>query len=66
MVAAMALVIDLGRMVNYQDESGYVQACVRNLMEVTLFGSPEDPEPRPPRARGRRGSSSPSRVAPVT
>ena len=61
--AAMALVIDLGRMVNYQDESGYVQTCVRKLMEVTLFGSPEDPEPRPPRARARRRSSNPSRAA---
>ena len=42
--SALALVVDLGRMVSYQrtaqaaDESAYTQACVRKLMELTLFG----------------------------
>jgi AcrR family transcriptional regulator len=42
--AALALVVDLGRMVGFQrsagagDESAYTQACVRKLMELTLFG----------------------------
>jgi AcrR family transcriptional regulator len=39
--AAIALVVDLGRMVRGSgsaDESAYVQACVRELMELTLFG----------------------------
>lgn len=60
--AAMALVVDLGRM----GESAYLQACVRKLMEVTLFGLPEagaDESPRQPPGRGRRGSSSRDRVA---
>ncbi|ORA16632.1 TetR family transcriptional regulator [Mycobacterium szulgai] len=62
--AAMALVVDLSRMGGPAD-SAYGQACVRKLMEVTLFGSPAgspaDAAPRQPRARARRGSSSPSR-----
>lgn len=60
--AAMALVVDLGRM----GESAYLQACVRKLMEVTLFGLPEagaDEAPRQPPGRGRRGSSSRDRAA---
>jgi hypothetical protein len=61
--AAMALVIDLGRMGDYRDESGYTQACVRKLMEVTLFGSEGAESRRPPRARARQGSSSPNHVA---
>jgi AcrR family transcriptional regulator len=39
--AAMALVVDLGRMVRYRgsgDKSAYVQACVGQLMELTVFG----------------------------
>ncbi|SRX92384.1 transcriptional regulator [Rhodococcus jostii RHA1] [Mycobacterium shimoidei] len=39
--AAMALVVDLGRLVNYEltaDNSAYPQACVRKLMQATLFG----------------------------
>lgn len=43
--AAMALVVDLGRLVHYENSAGessdaslYAQACVRRLMEVTLFG----------------------------
>lgn len=60
--AAMALVIDLNRMGGSAD-SGYVQACVRKLMEVTLFGSSAGTAPRRLQARARRGSSSPSRVA---
>jgi AcrR family transcriptional regulator len=39
--AAMALVVDVGRLVHYEasaDESAYPQACVRKLMEVTVFG----------------------------
>ncbi|WP_204804384.1 TetR/AcrR family transcriptional regulator [Mycobacterium riyadhense] len=64
--AAMALVVDLGRMAS-PDDSAYAQACVRKLMEVTMFGPGADPPagpvlPRPPK-RPRRGSSSPSRVA---
>jgi AcrR family transcriptional regulator len=42
--AAMALVVDVGRLVRYEhpaDNSAYPQACVRKLMEVTLFGSGE-------------------------
>jgi len=61
--AAMALVVDLGRMVNYEDESAYTQACVRKLMELTLFGPEEDAAPPQPPGRRRRGSSSPSRGA---
>jgi hypothetical protein len=67
--AAMALVVDLGRMQSSEkspDESAYTQACVRKLMELTLFGSPTAPEaeaPHRPRARARRGSSSPNRAA---
>jgi hypothetical protein len=60
---AMALVVDLGRMVNYEDESAYAQPCVRKLMELTLFGSPEGAASHRPRARARRLSSSPSRAA---
>ncbi len=40
--AAMALVVDVGRLVHYEDSgdnSGYPQACVRKLMEATVFGS---------------------------
>jgi AcrR family transcriptional regulator len=36
--AAMALVVDVGRLVHY-DGSPHSQACVRKLMELTLFGS---------------------------
>ncbi|ORV09299.1 TetR/AcrR family transcriptional regulator [Mycobacterium celatum] len=39
--AAMALVVDLGRLVHYEDsaeQSAYPQACVRKLMQATLFG----------------------------
>ena len=64
--AAMAPVVDLGRMGSYEDETAYTQACVRKLMEVTLFGSPviqADAVPRQPPGRRRRGSSSPSRGA---
>ena len=64
--AAMALVVDLGRMGSYEDRSAYTQACVRKLMEVTLFGPPAsraDAVPRQPPGRRRRGSSSPSRAA---
>jgi AcrR family transcriptional regulator len=68
--AAMALVVDLGRMESSEkssDESGYTQACVRKLMELTLFGQEpaakagQAPQQRP--GRRRRGSSSPSRAA---
>ncbi len=61
--AAMALVVDLGRMGNYGDESAYAQACVRKLMELTLFGAAGASAPHRPRGRPRRGSSSPSRAA---
>jgi AcrR family transcriptional regulator len=40
--AATALVVDVGRLVHYEhpaDNSAYPQACVRKLMEATLFGS---------------------------
>ncbi len=66
--AAMALVVDLGRMQSPEEsaaESAYTQACVRKLMELTLFGAPTGragAAPRRPRGRRRRGSSSPSRV----
>jgi AcrR family transcriptional regulator len=39
--AAMALVVDVGRLVHYEnsaDNSAYPQACVRKLMELTVFG----------------------------
>ena len=36
--AAMALVVDVGRLVRY-DGSAHSQACVRRLMELTLLGS---------------------------
>lgn len=39
--AAMALVVDLGRMAQpgvAPEQSAYLQACVRTLVEVTLFG----------------------------
>jgi AcrR family transcriptional regulator len=39
--AAMALVVDVGRLVHYDDpadNSAYPQACVRKLMEATVFG----------------------------
>ncbi len=42
--AAMALVVDVGRPVHYEhpaDNSAYPQACVRKLMEVTVFGRGE-------------------------
>jgi AcrR family transcriptional regulator len=59
--AAMALVVDLGRMASPQD-SAYVQVCVRKLMELTLFGHSEGQAPRRRPGRPRRGPSSPSRV----
>jgi AcrR family transcriptional regulator len=40
--AAMALVVDVGRLVHYDDpadNSAYPQACVRKLMEAMLFGT---------------------------
>jgi AcrR family transcriptional regulator len=40
--AAMALVVDVGRLVHYEDNdenSAYPQACVRKLMEATVFGT---------------------------
>ena len=50
--AAMALVVDLGRMVEPEvsaDQSAYLQACVRKLMEVTLFGHQAgEAPPQPP------------------
>lgn len=38
--AAMAQVVDVGRLVRYEesDNSAYPQACVRKLMQATLFG----------------------------
>ena len=42
--AAMALVVDVGRLVHYEqsaDDSAYPHACVRKLMEVTAFGRGE-------------------------
>jgi len=36
--AAMAIVVDVGRLVHY-DDSPHSQACVRKLMELTLFDS---------------------------
>jgi hypothetical protein len=42
--AAMALVVDVGRLVHYghsAENSAYPQACVRKLMEVTVFGRGE-------------------------
>lgn len=42
--AAMALVVDVGRLVHYEDSDGnsaYPQACVRKLMEATVFGPGE-------------------------
>jgi hypothetical protein len=38
---ATALVVDVGRLVHYEDtadNSAYPQACVRKLMEASLFG----------------------------
>ena len=64
--AAMALVVDLGRMGGNEDQSAYTQACVRKLMELTLFGAPAvqvDAVPRQPPGRPHRVSSSPSRAA---
>ncbi|WP_253861797.1 TetR/AcrR family transcriptional regulator [Mycobacterium asiaticum] len=66
--AAMALVVDLGRMAEPDlsaDRSAHLQACVRKLMEVTLFGDPDGADevrPSPPDRR-RRGSSTAGRVA---
>jgi AcrR family transcriptional regulator len=40
--AAMALVVDVGRLVHYEDaadNAAYPQACVRKLMQATLFGT---------------------------
>lgn len=40
--AAMALVVDVGRLAHYSSQAGdgaYSQACVRRLMELTLLGS---------------------------
>jgi AcrR family transcriptional regulator len=42
--AAMALVVDVGRLVHYENSvnnSAYPQACVRKLMEFTMFGRSE-------------------------
>jgi AcrR family transcriptional regulator len=42
--AAMALVVDVGRLVHYEhpaDNSAYPQACVRKLMKATVFGCGE-------------------------
>ncbi|HME74617.1 MAG TPA: TetR/AcrR family transcriptional regulator [Mycobacterium sp.] len=42
--AAMAMVVDVGRLVQYEhpaDNSAYPQACVRKLMQVMVFGSGE-------------------------
>ncbi|OBA80567.1 TetR family transcriptional regulator [Mycobacterium sp. 1164966.3] len=68
--AAMALVVDLGRMVNPDgkaDESPYTQACVRKLMELTLFDEEsavrEGAAPRRRPNRRRSESSTPDRVA---
>ena len=67
--SAMALVVDLGRMdssANSGARSAYTRACVRKLMELTLFGVPviqADAAPRQPPSRRRRGSSSPNRGA---
>jgi AcrR family transcriptional regulator len=64
--AAMALVVDLGRMGSSEmspDRSAYTQACVRKLMEITLFGPEAAEPPHPPRARARRGSWSPNRAS---
>jgi AcrR family transcriptional regulator len=63
--AAMALVVDLGRMVEPEvsaDQSAYLQACVRKLMEVTLFGHQASEAPPQPPAGGRRVSSSRGRA----
>jgi AcrR family transcriptional regulator len=66
--AAMALVVDLGRMessANSGAQSAYTQECVRKLMELTLFDAPAsqaDAAPPQPPSRRRRGSSSPSRA----
>jgi len=64
--AAMALVVDLGRMGGDGERSAYTQACVRKLMELTLFGFPiiqAAAALHPPPMRARRRSSSPSRAA---
>jgi len=64
--AAMALVVDLGRMGGDGERSAYTQACVRKLMELTLFGFPVIQAAaalHPPPVRARRGSSSPSHAA---
>lgn len=40
--AAMALVVDVGRLADYEDvgdDSAHPQACVRKLMNATLFGA---------------------------
>jgi AcrR family transcriptional regulator len=40
--AAMALVVDVGRLAHYRSQAGdcaHSQACVRRLMELTLLGS---------------------------
>jgi len=66
--AAMALVVDLGRMESSAKSGGqsaYTQECVRKLMELTLFDAPviqADAAPPQPPSRRRRGSSSPSRA----
>jgi AcrR family transcriptional regulator len=42
--AAMALVVDVGRLAHYEDSadnSAYPQACLRKLMEATVFGTDE-------------------------
>ncbi|CAM3239379.1 TetR family transcriptional regulator [Mycobacterium intermedium] len=61
--AAMALVVDLGRMLTDKGDSAYMQACVRTLMEVTLFGPTTTEAPPPPPEQEHRESSSPNRVA---
>nr|WP_242669986.1 TetR/AcrR family transcriptional regulator [Mycobacterium decipiens] len=60
--AAMALVVDLGRMVEDQNNAAYTQACVRKLMELTLFGPATKVAPPRPRGGRRQSSSSPSHV----
>lgn len=62
--AAMALVVDLGRMPTDEENSACMQACVRTLMEVTLLGPATTEPPLPPRGRAHLGSSTPDRGAP--
>ena len=58
--AAMALVVDLGRMGSSEisaDQSAYTQACVRKLMEVTLFGPEAAPSSRSAASTASAGTS---------